>query len=123
MLASSNSKSLNKITGEWKPDKMEESENASTFTYKMTNDTWHMSSPSGSLEAKLDGTDAPFTGDPGLMLSVKKLDAAHIEMVSKRDGKVVGIGHLSADPDGKHLKWHYEDKLNGTTLNAVGEKQ
>jgi len=125
MLASSNSKSSSKITGEWKPEKLEASENVSTYTYKMTNNTFSMSSPQGtSYEAKLDGSDAPYKGDPGTTtVSVKKLDANHVDEYDKHDGKVIGIAHLSVDPDGKHLKLTYDDKLQGTTFNGTAEKQ
>ena len=125
MMASSNSQSTNKITGEWKPDKFQASDNLMTYTYKMTNDTFSMNSPQGtSYQAKLDGSDAPYKGDPGTTtVSVKKLDATHVDEYDKRDGKVIGIAHLSVDPDGKHLKLNYDDKLGGTTLNATAEKR
>ena len=125
MMASSNSRTGNKISGEWKPDKLQASDNILTYTYKMTNDTFSMSSPQcTSYEAKLDGSDAPYKGDPGTTtVSVKKLDDTHVDEYDKRDGKVIGIAHLSVDPDGKHLKLSYEDKLQGTTLNATADKQ
>jgi hypothetical protein len=126
MMASSNSKSSSKITGEWKPEKVNSaSENVMTYTYKMTNDTFSMSSPQGTFyEAKLDGSDAPYKGDPGTTtVSVKKIDATHVDEFDKRDGKVIGIAHLSVDPDGKQLKLSYEDKLQGGTFNVTAEKQ
>ncbi len=126
MLANSNSQPFNKITGEWKQDKIQAaSANIMTYTYKMTNDAFSMSSPQGtSYEVKLDGRDAPYNGYPGIeTVSVKKIDANTVEETDKRDGKVVGVVRLSVDPEGKHLKVNYEDKLQGNTFTSTAEKQ
>jgi hypothetical protein len=125
MMVSSNSQSPNKITGEWKPDKLTAaSENSMTYTYKMTVDTFSMQGPqASSYEAKLDGKDYPYKGDPGITsVSVKKIDANTVEETDKRDGKVIGVAHMTVDPDGKDLKLNYEDKLQGTTFSATAEK-
>lgn len=126
MMASSNSQAPNKITGEWKPDKLTAaSENSMTYAYKMTGDTFSMKGPQGSsYEAKMDGSDAPYKGDPGITtVSITKIDANTVEETDKRDGKAIGVAHLSVDPDGKHLKLNYEDKLQGQNFNVTAEKQ
>jgi hypothetical protein len=55
------------ISGSWRTSKFENlSDNGITFTYKVTGDTLSMTTPTGqSYTAKLDGTDAPYNGDPG----------------------------------------------------------
>src|ERR1700686_4318095 len=64
-----------------------------------------MPSPTGqSSSAKLDGTDAPYKGDPGTTsVSVKKLNKNAIEETDKRDGKVISIARISVDPDSKTM--------------------
>jgi len=51
------------------------SDSAFTFTLKIEEDTLTMTGPTGqSYVAKLDATDAPYKGDPGIgSVSVKRL--------------------------------------------------
>jgi hypothetical protein len=114
------------ISGSWRFAKMENlSENALLVTYKVDGDTLTMSNPTGqTYTAKLDGTDAPYKGDPGTSsVSVKRLDKNTIEETDKRDGKVIGIYRMTVAPDGKTMTIAVTDKLRGTTSQSVGEKQ
>ena len=54
------------------------SENGFLFTIKVAGDTMNWSTPSGqSYTAKVDGTLAPFVGDPSMdTISVKRLSAS-----------------------------------------------
>jgi hypothetical protein len=64
------------ISGSWRISKMESlSDSALTFTLKIEDDTVTMTSPTGqSYIAKLDATDAPYKGDPGIgSVSVRRL--------------------------------------------------
>lgn len=101
------------------------SANALSLTYKVDGDTLTMSNPTGQgYTAKLDGTDAPYKGDPGTTsVSVKKLGKNSIEETDKRDGKVIGIYHMTVAPDGKTMTIAITDKLHGTTSQYVAEKQ
>lgn len=77
----------NAISGSWRVAKVDTvSDNGLSFTYKVTGDTIEMSTPTGqSYTAKLDGTDAPYHGDPGTTsVSVKKLGPNTIEETDKR---------------------------------------
>ena len=66
---------------------------------------------------KLDGKDYPVTGDPlADSRSFKKTGVNTIEMVSKKDGKVVGDGKVVVAPDGKTRT------VTSTMTNAKGEK-
>jgi hypothetical protein len=114
------------ISGSWRTSKIENvSDNGITVTYKVDGDTLSMTSPTGqSYSAKLDGTDAPYKGDPGTTsVSVKKLSKNAIEETDKRDGKVISIARISVGPDGKTMTIAVRDKLHGTTSQFVAEKQ
>jgi hypothetical protein len=105
------------ISGSWRMAKMDTiSDNAMTVTYKVSGDTLTMSNPTGQgYTAKLDGTDAPYHGDPGTTsVSLKKTGPNSIEETDKRDGKVIGMAQMTVSADGKTLKVQWEDKLHGT---------
>jgi hypothetical protein len=113
------------ISGSWRGEKQEASEAATTWTYKVNGNELTMSTPLGqSYTAKLDGTDAPYKGDPGTTsVSVKMLSKDTLEETHKRDGKVTWIGKLTISPDGKTAKWVGEDKLQATTTTGIAAKQ
>jgi hypothetical protein len=114
------------ISGSWRTKKVEDiSDNGLMFTYKVEGDTLSMSSPTGqSYTAKLDGTDAPFKGDPGTTsVSVKRLSKDTLEETDKRDGKVISVARITVAPDGKTMSVAVTDKLHGTSSHFVAEKQ
>lgn len=84
-----------------------------------------MNNPTGQgYTAKLDGTDAPYKGDPGTTsVSVKKLGKNTIEETDKRDGKVIGIYRMTVGPDGKTMTIAITDRLRGTSSQYAAEKQ
>jgi hypothetical protein len=87
-----------------------------SLTYKVTGDTLTMSNPTGqSYTAKLDGTEAPYKGDPGTTsVSVKKIGPNSIEETDKREGKVISVARITVSADGKTMKFLIDDKLRGT---------
>lgn len=114
------------ISGSWRAAKMESvSDNGLLFTYKVEGDSLTMTTPTGqSYTAKLDGTEAPYKGDPGTTsLSVKRLDKNTMEETDKRDGKVISVARMTVAADGKSMTIAVNDKLHGTTLQFVAEKQ
>jgi len=114
------------ISGSWRTSKFENvSNNGITFTYKIEGDSLSMTSPTGqSYTAKLDGTDAPYKGDPGTNgVSVKRMGKNTIEETDKRDGKAISVARLTVAPDGKTMTIAINDKLHGTTSQFVAEKQ
>jgi len=114
------------ISGSWRTTKLENiSDNGLTITYKVTGQTLTMTSPTGqSYSAKLDGTDAPYKGDPGTTsVSVKSMAKNVIEETDKRDGKVIAIYRITVSANGKTMSISMEDKLHGTTTQVVAEKQ
>jgi hypothetical protein len=101
------------------------SDNGLMVTYKVDGDSLSMSSPTGqSYVAKLDGTDAPYKGDPGVTsVSVKKMGKNTIEETDKRDGRVVSVARMTVGADGKTMNLKAEDKLRGTTSQFTATKQ
>jgi hypothetical protein len=116
----------NAISGSWRTTKFETiSDNAITWTYKVSGDELTMTTPTGqSYTAKLDGTEAPFKGDPGTTgVSVKMAGKDTLEETDKRGDKVITVSKMTLEPDGKTAKIVSEDKLRGTTIQFVAEKQ
>jgi len=114
------------VSGSWRMSKMEGmSDNGLAFTYKVAADSLTMSSPTGqSYTAKLDGTDAPYKGDPGTTsVSVKQVDKNTMEETDKRDGKVITVNRMTVSADGKSMTIAFDDKLHGTTGKIVAQKQ
>src|SRR5271165_2362806 len=116
----------NAISGSWRTTKMESlSDNATTVTYKVSGDELTMTSPTGqSYTAKLNGTDAPMKGDPGVSsVSVKMKGKDTLEETDKRDGKVISVAKMTVASDGKTMKLSVDDKLHGTKSEYVAMKQ
>jgi hypothetical protein len=114
------------FSGSWRSTKIDNiSDNALLVTFKLEGDTFSMSNPTGqSYTAKLDGTDAPYKGDPGTTsVSVKQMGKNTIEETDKRDGKVIGVVRITVAPDGKTLTIAVSDKLHGTTSEFPAVKQ
>ena len=114
------------ISGSWHTTSFKSiSDNGLTFTYKVEGDTLTMTSPTGqSYTAKMDGTVAPFKGDPGVTtVSVKKRGDNGIIESDSRNGVVIGISTNTVAADGRSMTIAVEDKLHGTTMLLVAEKQ
>jgi len=114
------------ISGSWRVAKMNKlSENGLLVTYKVDGDMLSMSTPTGqSYMAKLDGTEAPFKGDPGTTsVSVKRINKNTIEETDKRDGKVISVARMTVDADGKSITYAVTDKLHGTNSQFTAQKQ
>jgi hypothetical protein len=114
------------ISGSWRASKVENlSDNALLVTFKVDGDTLSMNSPTGqSYTAKLDGTDAPFKGDPGITsVSVRRMGKNSFEETDKRDGKVITVAKITVAPDGKSMTIAVADKLHGTTSEFPAVKQ
>jgi hypothetical protein len=114
------------ISGSWVTSKMDTvSDNGLLVTYKVEGGSLSMTSPTGqSYVAKLDGTDAPYKGDPGTTsVSVKSMGKNTIEESDKRDGKVISVARMTVAADGKTMTLKIEDKLHGTNSQFTATKQ
>ncbi|MFZ0744255.1 MAG: hypothetical protein WAM85_07600 [Terracidiphilus sp.] len=112
-------------SGNWKIDKVKQSDNGLTTTYKTNGDELTMSDPTGeTYTAKLDGTDAPVKGAYGYdTVSLKKIDAHTIEETDKRNGTVVDVAKMTVSPDGKKMTIVETSKLTDRTSTYVATKQ
>jgi hypothetical protein len=114
------------ISGSWKMTKMDQlSDNGLTLTYKTTGDSVTMTTPNGqSYTAKMDGTEAPYKGDPGTTsVSVKKTGPNSLLETDKRDGKVISVTKITVSADGKSMLFSTDDKLHGTHTEFKATKQ
>jgi hypothetical protein len=114
------------ISGSWRAGKMNTmSDNGLMFTYKVAGDSLTMTTPTGqSYTAKLDGTEAPYKGDPGTTsVALKKVDKNTMEETDKREGKVISVSRMTLSADGKGMTIAVEDKLHGTSMQFTAQKQ
>jgi hypothetical protein len=114
------------ISGSWRASKVDTiSDNNLIFTFKVSGDSVSYSAPTGqTYTAKLDGTEAPFKGDPGVTsVSVKRVDKNTIEETDKRNGKAIAVSLYTVSADGKTIAIKMDDKLHGTTYQFFGAKQ
>lgn len=112
----------NAISGSWEQQSFNANDAAMTFTINVTGDTLTVSSPTGTgYTAKMDGTEAPYKGDPGITsVSVKKLGPNKIEETDKRDGKTINVTTMTVD--GNKMTIDNVDKLHGGTSKIVANK-
>lgn len=113
-------------SGSWQVQKVEDaSESVLTITYKGSDDGLSMSDMTGdSYDAKFDGKDYPFKGDPGTTsVSLKKINANTVEETDKRNGKPIYVTHLTVSADGNTMNIETKDLLHGQTSKFEGKKQ
>jgi len=113
------------VSGQWKPTKLQDfNAEALTFTFKMEDDTLHMTSGTGqSYDAKFGGPDVPIKGDiAGTTASVKKTGDNSFQEIDKRGGKVVGVFDFSVGADGKG-HGSFENKEDGSKITYTATKQ
>jgi len=116
----------NAVSGSWRTGKVENiSNNAISWTYKVSGDEISMTNPTGqSYTAKLDGTDAPMKGDPGITsVSIKMLGKDTLLEKDKRDGEVIDISKMTVAPDGKTATLSNYDTRQKTTVRFEATKQ
>uniref|UniRef100_A0A372INL6 Lipocalin-like domain-containing protein n=2 Tax=Paracidobacterium acidisoli TaxID=2303751 RepID=A0A372INL6_9BACT len=114
------------ISGSWHTSSFENmSDNGLLFTYKVDGENLTMTTPTGqNYTAKLDGTEAPYKGDPGTTsVSVTKRGDHSIEETDRRDGKVISVSLNTVQSDGNTMHITVQDKLHGTTVSFVAVKQ
>ena len=115
----------NAISGSWRQAKLDiATGDALLFTYKTSGDSISMTTATGqSYNAKLDGKQVPYVGDPGTTtVSLKRIGDA-IEETDYRDGKVISVGKSTVSADGKTMTSEVDDKLHGTKATYYATKQ
>lgn len=114
------------LSGSWQPLKMESiSDKELLVTYRLEDDTLSMTRPTGqSYTAKLNGTDAPYKGDPDTNgVALKRIDKNTIEETTKLDGKAVSVTRMVVASDGKSMTVSVRDAQDGTTNQFTMRKQ
>jgi hypothetical protein len=114
------------VSGSWRTTHYENaSDNGLTFTFKVTGDNVNYSTPTGqAYEAKLDGTEAPYKGDPGTTsVSVKKIGKNTLQETDKLNGKTISIATLTVAADGRSMKIAVKDIPHGRTSSFTAKKQ
>jgi hypothetical protein len=77
-----------------------------------------------SFTAQLDGTETPYSGDPGTTsVSVRKLSESSIEESDRRGSSVITVIRWSVDSDGRTIHVRFDDRLRGVVTNMVGYRQ
>ena len=101
------------------------SDNGAVWTYKVNGKEISMSTPTGqSYTAKLDGTDAPMKGDPGVTsVSLRMIGSDTLEETDKRDNKVISVSRMTVSADGMKARISFEDKLQNRTSAINAAKQ
>ena len=99
------------LSGSWREVQADLVNHEEDTTYKVSNNTLSMSDHFGrSFSAKLDGSEAPYRGDPEFTgVSLKMLDSRTIQESDLKDGKVVKIDTWSIRPDGKTMHVRFDD--------------
>jgi len=113
------------ISGSWQAKKFGLSDNAASFTYKINGNELTMTSSMGSsFTAKLDGTEAPYKGDPGTTsVRIKLIGTDTLEETDLRDGTILYVSRMTVGTDGKRAKIVQEDKRQNTTSSFEAVKQ
>ena len=114
------------ISGSWRAASLQGmSDNGTTWTYKVNGDEITMTTPTGqSYTAKMDGTEAPYKGDPGTTsVQVRLVGKDTLEESDLRDGKVLYVSKMTVAADGKKAKIISEDKRQNTTTSLEAVKQ
>lgn len=114
------------VSGSWRNTSIQNmSDNGLTMMFKVEGDHLTMTTQTGqSYHAKMDGTEAPYKGDPGITsVVVKKTGASSFTETDKRNGKTISVADVKVAPDGKTMDVVIQDKLRGTTTSFVAEKQ
>ena len=115
----------NQMSGSWRAQKADKiTDNGLIVTYKSEGAMMNMSTPTGeSYSAKMDGTEAPYKGDPGTTSVTVKVRKNTLEENYKRDGKAIGMSRMEIDKTGKQAKVDWIDHLTKTNGNYMTVKQ
>jgi hypothetical protein len=114
------------LSGSWRDVKMESVSDAGLLiSYKLEGDTLTMSRPTGmGYKVKLDGTFAPYQGDPEKHgVSVSRVDANTFEETDELNGKPTTVMRMTVAADGKSMTIVARDIEAGTSNRFTATKQ
>ncbi len=114
------------LSGSWRSVKMESVSDAGLLiSYKLEGGTLTMSRPAGlGYKAKLDGTVAPYEGDPEKHgVSVRQVDANTFEETDELNGKPTSVMRTTVAADGKSMTIVVRNIEGGTLSRFTATKQ
>jgi hypothetical protein len=114
------------VSGVWRPVKRESiSDKELLVTYHVDGETFSMSRASAeAYAAKLDGTLAPYRGNPGINgVSLKRINTNTIEQTDELDGKPINVVRMTVAMTGKSMTVVVIDVKTRTTTRFVALKQ
>jgi hypothetical protein len=113
------------LSGSWRVSNQTMSDNGALMTFQTEPGRVHFSTPAGlSYVARLDGTEAPFLGDPHVTaVSVRMPDARRIVETDKRGGKIVEIVTMTVAADGATMSILYDNQMNHRTAAFTARRQ
>ncbi len=99
------------LSGSWKEIQADLVNHEEDTTYTLSGNTLNMSDQFGrSFSAKLDGTEAPYQGDPEVTsVKLKLIDSRTIEETGLNAGQVVKISRWNITPDGDTMHATFDD--------------
>ncbi len=111
------------ISGSWHLIEADLTNHDEDTDYLVSNGTLSMSDRLGrSFTARLDGSEAPYQGDPDFTsVSLRLIDERTIEESDKKAGKVVKVTRWRVDPDGNTMHARFDD-LQGHVQEQTGHK-
>jgi hypothetical protein len=111
------------ISGSWRLLDTDLTNHDEDTTFKVSDGALAMTDRMGrSFTAKLDGSDAPYRGDPDVTsVSLKVIDSRALEEYDKKDGKVVKVSRWTIDPDGTTMHARF-DNTRGRVQTQDGHK-
>jgi hypothetical protein len=113
------------VSGSWITTSFQNmSDNGLIVTYKTDGNMLTMTTQTGqSYTAKMDGSDAPFKGDPGTTsVNVRMLGRTLVE-TDKRNGKVIARARSTVSTDGKSVSVSYYDALRDRSMHYMATRQ
>jgi hypothetical protein len=114
------------ISGSWRMSKLENvADKFLLITLRVRDGSLEMTRPTGqSFTASLDGTDAPYKGDPSVnFVSVKLLSKNSIEETDKHGGKSLRLTTMTVAPDGRTMSIESADLPTGARTRYAADKQ
>ncbi len=111
------------LSGTWKVVEMDLINHDEDTTYLVADGTLTMVDALGrSFAAKLDGTVAPYRGDPRFTgVSVRSIDDRTIEESNFSGETLVQVTRWSVDPDGTTMRVRFDD-TRGLVMEQTGHK-
>jgi hypothetical protein len=111
------------VSGRWRVVEQDLVDHDEDTSYQVVDASLRMSDRMGrSFQAPLDGTIAPYQGDPRFTaVTVRMVDDRTIEESNLSGGDVVQVTHWQVDPDGRTMHVRFDD-THGHVMEQTGHK-